>query len=94
MLDVAISYNRYMFLGHEHLTWLWFAIEKGQDDIKKLDIPDDIRHKVPGGEALLNELCTFCTNVAVIRSSGHRLKPLAIRPVKRPDRCLYCENER
>ena len=37
MLDVAISYNRYMFLGHEHLTWLWFAIEKGQDEIKKLD---------------------------------------------------------
>ena len=27
----------HMFLGHEHLTWLWFAIEKGQDEIKKLD---------------------------------------------------------
>jgi len=37
MLDVAISYNRYKFLGHEYLTWLWFAIEKGQDEIKKLD---------------------------------------------------------
>ena len=37
MLDVAISYNRYMFLGHEHLTCLWFAIEKDQDEIKKLD---------------------------------------------------------
>jgi len=32
------------------------------------NIPDDIRHKVPGGEALLNELCTFCTSVPVIRS--------------------------
>gem|GEM_PF-3737866 len=55
------------------------------------NIPDDIRHKVPEGEALLNELCTLCTNLPVIRS---RLNPLAIRSVKGPDRCLYCENER
>ena len=37
MLDVAISYNRYKFLGYEYLTWLWFIIEKDQDKIKKLD---------------------------------------------------------
>ena len=28
MLDVAVSYNRYKFLGHEFLTWLWFMIDK------------------------------------------------------------------
>jgi hypothetical protein len=28
MLDVAVSYNRYKFLGHEFLTWLWFLMEK------------------------------------------------------------------
>ena len=28
MLDIAVSYNRYKFLGHEFLTWLWFLIEK------------------------------------------------------------------
>lgn len=28
MLDVSISYNRYKFLGHEFLTWLWYRIEK------------------------------------------------------------------
>jgi len=27
MLDVAVSYNRYKFLGNEFLTWLWFAID-------------------------------------------------------------------
>ena len=27
MLDVAIAYNRYKFLGNEFLTWLWFCIE-------------------------------------------------------------------
>jgi hypothetical protein len=28
MLDVAVSYNRYKFLGYEYLTWLWFVIER------------------------------------------------------------------
>jgi len=37
MLDVAVSYNRYKFLGYEYLTWLWFAIEKNQDEITKLE---------------------------------------------------------
>lgn len=27
MLDVSVSYNRYQFIGHEFLTWLWFVIE-------------------------------------------------------------------
>lgn len=27
MLDVSVSYNRYKFLGHEFLTWLWFLME-------------------------------------------------------------------
>ena len=37
MLDVAVSYNRYKFLGYEYLTWLWFVIEKNQDKIGKPD---------------------------------------------------------
>ena len=27
MLDIATAYNRYNFLGHEFLTWLWYLIE-------------------------------------------------------------------
>lgn len=27
MLDVAVSYNKYKFLGNEFLTWLWYIIE-------------------------------------------------------------------
>ena len=27
MLDVAVSYNRYRFLGDEFLTWIWFQME-------------------------------------------------------------------
>ena len=27
MLDISIAYNRYKYLGHEFLTWLWFIME-------------------------------------------------------------------
>ncbi len=27
MLDISVAYNRYKFVGHEFLTWLWFVIE-------------------------------------------------------------------
>ena len=37
MLDVAVAYDRYQFLGEEFLTWLWFVIENDQDHIKKFD---------------------------------------------------------
>jgi hypothetical protein len=30
MLDIAVAYNRYKFLGNEFLTWLWFMIETDQ----------------------------------------------------------------
>lgn len=30
MLDVSVSYNRYKFLGHEFLTWLWFLMENNR----------------------------------------------------------------
>ena len=35
MLDVAVSYDRYKFLGHEFLTWLWYIVDKNPDIIKK-----------------------------------------------------------
>jgi len=27
MLDVAVAYNRYKFIGEEFLTWFWFVID-------------------------------------------------------------------
>ena len=39
MLDVAVAYSRYQFLGEEFLTWLWFVIEKYQALMKNFD-PD------------------------------------------------------
>lgn len=39
MLDLAVAYNRYRFLGDEFLTWLWFLIETDQNAFKAID-PD------------------------------------------------------
>jgi len=35
MLDVSVSYNRYKFLGHEFLTWLWFLMETDRPFLQK-----------------------------------------------------------
>jgi hypothetical protein len=37
MLDVSVAYNRYKFLGHEFLTWLWFMIETDKEALLKAD---------------------------------------------------------
>ena len=37
MLDVSVAYNRYRFLGHEFLTWLWFVIETDPEALGKAD---------------------------------------------------------
>ena len=39
MLDIAVAYNRYKFLGNEFLTWLWFMIETDPNRLRKCD-PD------------------------------------------------------
>ncbi|MFH1991435.1 MAG: hypothetical protein ABIK98_03365 [Pseudomonadota bacterium] len=36
MLDVAVAYNRFKFLGDEFLTWLWFIIENDPGHLKTL----------------------------------------------------------
>lgn len=37
MLDVSVSYERYKFLGHEFLTYMWFLIETDQDKFGAVD---------------------------------------------------------
>ena len=39
MLDVAVAYSRYQFLGEEFLSWLWFVIENDHQLLQQLD-PD------------------------------------------------------
>ncbi|MCK4466850.1 MAG: hypothetical protein KAU60_00705 [Desulfobacterales bacterium] len=49
MLDVSVAYNRYKFLGHEFLTWLWFIMDvdpacilKAESDMVSLEIDNRI----------------------------------------------------
>lgn len=37
MLDVAVAYNRYKFLGFEFLTWLWYSIEEDRAVFRVVD---------------------------------------------------------
>ncbi len=37
MLDVAVAYNRYQFLGNEFLTWLWFTIDTAPSFFQGVD---------------------------------------------------------
>jgi len=37
MLDVAISYSRYKFIGYEFLTWLWFVMENQPQLLRQVD---------------------------------------------------------
>jgi hypothetical protein len=37
MLDVAIAYNRYRFLGNEFLTWLWYTLENRSAKLVEID---------------------------------------------------------
>lgn len=37
MLDLAVAYNRYRFLGDEFLTWMWYLIESDQNSFRKAD---------------------------------------------------------
>ena len=37
MIDIAVAYNRYRFLGNEFLTWLWFLTENNANSLQEID---------------------------------------------------------
>lgn len=38
MLDVALAYSRYIFLGNEFLTWLWYTLENRAAQLAEIDV--------------------------------------------------------
>lgn len=42
MLDVAVAYNRYRFLGDEFLTWLWFQMETDDQQVLFRSVDPDL----------------------------------------------------
>jgi len=37
MIDIAIAYQRYKFIGLEFLTWLWFILETDPEVLRTID---------------------------------------------------------
>jgi hypothetical protein len=63
MLDVAVAYNRYKFIGNEFLTWLWFTIDNNQPFFRSVD--DTITSLYLGNRIVLensiNDACEIIT---------------------------------
>jgi hypothetical protein len=55
MIDIAVAYNRYRFLGNEFLTWLWFVIENDMETLSQCD-PDFVDLDVGNRMVLENRL--------------------------------------
>jgi hypothetical protein len=55
MLDIAVSYNRYKFIGYEFLTWLWFSTETETEHLKSLN-PDMTDLKIGNRIVLENHI--------------------------------------
>lgn len=37
MLDIAVAYNKYRFVGQEFLTWLWYMIDSEMDTLRSAE---------------------------------------------------------
>jgi hypothetical protein len=64
MLDIAVAYNRYRFLGNEFLTWLWYAIENDMETIRSCD-PDMLDLDVGNRMVLENRLANGKENITI-----------------------------
>jgi len=51
MIDIAVAYNRYRFLGNEFLTWIWFITETDPGTVGSCD--DDPVELVVGNRMVL-----------------------------------------
>ncbi len=64
MLDIAVAYNRYRFLGNEFLTWIWFSIEHDDAVLRKAD-PDFVDLAVGNRMVLENRLANGTETITI-----------------------------
>lgn len=64
MLDIAVAYNRYRFLGNEFLTWLWFLMENDPTLIRQGD-PELVALEVGNRMVLENRLANGLETVSI-----------------------------
>lgn len=56
MLDIATAYNKYIFLGNEFLTWIWFLIEQDKDIAAIMESKEPISMEIGNSLVLENNL--------------------------------------
>ena len=77
MLDIAVSYNKFKFLGNEFLTWLWYIIE---NDRKKLVDSENNRISLVIGNRIIieNKLNDDSSEVISIKGDDADLKEVPV----------------
>jgi len=56
MLDIATAYNKYIFLGNEFLTWVWFLIEREKDIAAIIGSAEPVSFSIGNSLVLENNL--------------------------------------
>jgi hypothetical protein len=64
MLDIAVAYNRYRFLGNEFLTWLWFFIETDSERMDQFD-PEFISLNIGNRMVLENRMANGLETITI-----------------------------
>jgi len=72
MLDASVAYNRYKFLGHEFLTWLWYMIE--MDKEKLMDPSAELEDMFIGNRVVLENSSHNRDEVITIKGDGAGLE--------------------
>ena len=72
MLDVAVAYNRYKFIGEEFLTWLWYIIDTSQSRLKAFD--EKIESLEIGNRIVLENRKKESTERITIKGDGASLE--------------------
>ena len=70
MLDAAVAYNRYKFLGDEFLTWLWFVIEQDPMIFKDMD-PDLTALEIGNRIVLVNRKSKSVERITIKGEDAH-----------------------
>ena len=72
MLDVSVAYNRYKFLGHEFLTWLWYMIDTDKESL--MDPAAELEDVFIGNRVVLENSSHNRDEVITIKGDGAGLE--------------------
>lgn len=72
MLDTAVAFNRYPFIGYEFLTWLWFTIDHNPIELKKYD--ENLEFFTIGNRIVLENRTNDSNEIIIIKGDDADLE--------------------